>query len=100
MTGQDMQHFHERADEIIHLANSQLDHVNPGKVSASLLYAAARFNAYVAAINAGSRGEMAKTRQETIDRFVEEYRAMLEENHDDYAAHYDDRFPANDWFKP
>jgi hypothetical protein len=100
MTGQDMQHFHERADEIIHLANGQLEDVGPGKVSASLLYAAARFNAYVAAINAGSRPEMARTRQETIDHFVGQYRAMLEENHDDYAAHYDDRFPVNDWFKP
>ena len=48
----------------------------------------------------GNRPEMARTRQETIDHFVGQYRAMLEENHDDYAAHYDDRFPVNDWFKP
>ena len=39
--------FYDRADAHINLSNDQLKDINPGKVSASMMYATARFNAYV-----------------------------------------------------
>jgi hypothetical protein len=39
--------FFDRADAHINLSNDQLADINPGKVSASMMYATARFNAYI-----------------------------------------------------
>jgi hypothetical protein len=83
------EHFFDRADAMIHLANEQLARVNPGKVSASTLYASARFNAWVTALGSTSAEEMASARTETIEYFVAQYLAMLEENLDDYIANFD-----------
>jgi len=82
-------HFFDRADAVINLANEQLERVTPGKVSASTLYAAARFNAWVSATSWNSSDEMRIAKDETIDFFVEQYRAMLVENFDDYVAQFD-----------
>jgi len=48
-----------------------------------MMYATARFNAWVSALGFSSGQEMASARQETIEYFVKEYRLMLEENLDD-----------------
>ena len=53
--------------------------VERGEVSASLMYATARFNAWVTACGFHGAEEMQATRQQTIDYFVEQYRAMLVE---------------------
>lgn len=51
--------FYDRADAHIHLSNSQMSEINPGKVSASMMYATARFNAYVSWIGFESGADMA-----------------------------------------
>jgi hypothetical protein len=76
--------FFERADAHIYLSNDQLADAKLGKVSASMMYATARFNSWVSACGFGSGEDMAEAREETIDYFVEQYRIMLEENLDDY----------------
>ena len=81
--------FFDRADAVIDLANRHLAEVTMGKVSASTLYAAARFNAWVSAAGCTSAEEMASVREETITYFVDQYRAMLSENFDDYVANFD-----------
>ncbi|MBB6048378.1 DUF3144 domain-containing protein [Armatimonas rosea] len=82
--------FFARADAHIKLSNEQISkEVSRGKVSASMLYAAARFNAWVSATGYLSRTEMAKGREETLDYFCEQYRKMLEENLDDYIENYE-----------
>lgn len=82
--------FFQRADAHIKLSNEQISKdVSHGKVSASMLYAAARFNAWVSATGYLSRTEMAKGRAETLEYFCKEYRKMLEENLDDYIANYE-----------
>ena len=81
--------FYKRADAHIHLSNDQINEkVTIGKVSASNMYATARFNAYVSACGWNSSKEMAKSKQETLDYFVNEYRKMLEENLDDYIENF------------
>lgn len=81
-------HFYDRADAVIHLANAQGKDVSRGKVSASLMYAAARFNAWVSACGFNSAEDMQSAKLETIEYFAKQYKAMLEENLDDYIRHF------------
>ncbi|WP_156885877.1 DUF3144 domain-containing protein [Massilia niastensis] len=50
--------FWDRADEVIQLANSQCERDTPSRISASLLYAASRFNAFIVASNASDAEEI------------------------------------------
>jgi len=77
------------ADAHIHLSNSQIGEVTPGKVSASMMYATARFNAYMSWIAFSNAEDMAEAREETVNYFVEQYQAALEENLDDYVRNFD-----------
>jgi len=80
--------FCNRADAVIHLANDQLSDISRGKVSASCMYATARFNAWVTACGHGSAEDMAAAKDETLDYFTKQYRAMLEENLNDYIENF------------
>jgi hypothetical protein len=80
--------FYERADAHIHLSNEQLEEIDRVRASASMMYATARFNAWVSARGFGTKEEMAASREETIDYFLSEYRLMLEENFDDYVENF------------
>lgn len=80
--------FYERADAHIHLSNDQLKDEEKGKVSASMMYATARFNAWISAGGFPSGELMAEDRSETIEYFVQQYRLALEENLDDYIANF------------
>jgi superfamily I DNA and RNA helicase len=82
------QDFWKRADEVIHLANEQRTADGNHKVGASLLYAAARFNAFVAASSAEDVEEMKADRDEALEYFCDEFRKALVENFDDYIANY------------
>ncbi len=81
--------FYNRADAHVHLSNDQLaDEPGRGKVSASMLFAAARFNAWVSACGFSSSEEMTNAKAETLEYFVEQYRLMLNENLDDYISNF------------
>lgn len=81
--------FYERADTHIHVANSQTETVGRGQVSASMMYATARFNSWISACKAESGDDLAEGKEDIIEYFVEEYRKMLAENLDDYARNFD-----------
>jgi Protein of unknown function (DUF3144) len=82
--------FYERADAHIHLSNDQINEkATLGKVSASNMYATARFNAWVSTCGWSSGEEMSEGKKETLDYFVTEYRKMLEENLDDYIENFE-----------
>ncbi len=81
--------FYDRANAHINLANEQLQQEIHGKVSASMMYATARFNASLTAAGYGSVAEMRAHRSENIDYFVREYRLMLEEHMDDYIKNFE-----------
>jgi hypothetical protein len=82
------QEFWDRADAVIHLANEQCKDAPKGKVSSSLLYAAARFNAFIVAVKASNMEEMKSDKNKAINYFTEQYRKMLIENLDDYIENY------------
>ena len=81
--------FFERADAYITLANDQASNVSRGKVSASMMFATARFNAWVSASGTDSAEELASVKDEALEYFLSEYRKMLEENLDEYVEHFD-----------
>jgi hypothetical protein len=81
--------FYIRADAHIHLSNQQVEKIGRGKVSASMMYATARFNAWISAKSHNTGEGMAESRAETIEYFLSSYRAMLEENLDEYIGNFD-----------
>ncbi len=81
--------FFNRADEHIHLSNDQVSNAGIGKVSASMLYSVARFNAWVSACRFNNKQEMEAAKDEIFEYFVTEYKKMLNENLDDYIEHFD-----------
>jgi len=89
MTAETDKEFFQRADEYIDVANQQATQANRGKVSASMMFATARFNAWVSASGTESGEDLASVKQEALDYFLEEYRKMLEENLDEYIEHFD-----------
>jgi hypothetical protein len=80
--------FFDRADAHIQLSNSQAAGAGRDVVSASTLYAAARFNAHVVALGCVSVEEMTADRAGAIEYFVRQYQLMLEENLDDYIRNF------------
>ncbi|MBW8734034.1 MAG: DUF3144 domain-containing protein [Asticcacaulis sp.] len=82
--------FYDRADAHIHLSNDQINETEgAGKVSASMMYANARFSAWVAWTWMSSREEMEQKRIESIDYFASEFRKMLEDNYEDYLKNFE-----------
>ncbi|MFT6321670.1 MAG: hypothetical protein ACJAT4_002600 [Granulosicoccus sp.] len=81
--------FFKRADDHINLSNDQLSDATIGKVSASMMYSVARFNAWFSACEFSNAAEMKKGRQETIKYFVAEYEKMVTENLDDYIENFE-----------
>ena len=89
MTAETDKEFFQRADAYITVANEQSQDVNRGKVSASMMFATARFNAWVSASGTESGEELANVKEEALEYFITEYRKMLEENLDEYIEHFD-----------
>lgn len=69
--------FFDRADAFLGVANGQLGETPAGRVSASMMFATARFNAFVAQAQGLAPGEVD---EETVRYFVSEYETMLREN--------------------
>jgi len=94
MTEDTDEKFFNRADAHINLANAQLADMARGKVNASLMFAAARYNAWVSATDLQSSQKLQENRAELIDFFLGQYRSMLENNLDNYIAQFDDYMKA------
>ncbi|MBE0474744.1 DUF3144 domain-containing protein [Rhodoferax sp.] len=81
--------FFDRANAHINLANDQLNQDVHGQVSASMMYASARFSTSLTASGYKTATEMASHKNANIDYFVREYRMALEEHMDDYIKNFD-----------
>lgn len=82
--------FFKRTDAFIKVANELTSEHEVGKVSASMLYAAARFNAFIVASSAKDKAEADRNKVEAIEYFTNQYRNMLMANMEDYIEKYDD----------
>ncbi|MBW8458379.1 MAG: DUF3144 domain-containing protein [Thiobacillus sp.] len=81
--------FWELADSFIQLANTHLNEVKPSKISASALFAASRFNAFIITASASSKEQLIAEKEAAIAYFLEQYESMLRENLDEHVARYD-----------
>ena len=97
--------FYERADEFIHLANEFADSENldspltpvvPGQVSASFMYANARYSVWHAACAYQQAPDFKTDRQVILDYYVEQFKLMLEDHLDEYQENFDSYFSNSD----
>jgi Protein of unknown function (DUF3144) len=80
--------FYERAHEHLRVASEQLPGAQRGEVSASMMYACARFNVWLSASRHASASELKDAYGETIQYFIAEYRKMLVKNLDDFVENF------------
>jgi len=81
--------FWKLADSFINLANDLYASEGDGKVGYALLYAAARFNAFIVASTAGDKQELSDEMAPATAYFSDQYRKMFTENLEDYQANFD-----------
>jgi len=84
--------FMKRADAHIFLANEQINDsktVTPGEISASFLFGASRFNAWVAACEFDSPEAMKAAKDEITEYFLKEYKQMLEQHIDSHIEAFE-----------
>jgi hypothetical protein len=82
--------FRRMADSFIDLANEHVNADDREIVSMALLYAAARFNAFVVASHAPDLSKYDADRDQAFEFFLGKYKEMLNENLDDYRKIYDE----------
>ena len=82
--------YWNRADEVINLVNSQCDNEDNDKVGSSMLYATARFNAFIVASMTNNVKELKEDRDEAIKHFTDQFNKKFIENIDSYIEHYDE----------
>lgn len=88
MTNQDEELFWNLVDQFIQKANDACDEADPGVVSAALLNAAARFNAFVVATSSIDRKEYIEEIDSSLNYLTGRYREILRDHLEDYRENY------------
>jgi hypothetical protein len=88
MTNEDEKVFWDLADSFIQQANNACEQADPGVVSAALLNAAARFNAFVVATSSVDRKEFIDEIDSSLNYLTGRYREILHDNLEDYRENY------------
>ena len=83
--------FIKMADHFIDQANQQCSDNDHQLVNASLLYASARFSAFITASLAESKENFEEGTDEAIAFYVEEFEKMLKEHMKQYRTTFDKR---------
>jgi hypothetical protein len=80
--------FYKRADAHIALANEETEEASHEAVNASMMFASARFCAFLSARGFNNGEAMGAKRDETVEYFVAGFRQMLEGNLDAYIRNF------------
>lgn len=80
--------FWNLVDSFIEQANNACEETDPGVVSAALLNAAARFNAFVVAASSIDRKEYIEEIESARNYLTGRYRELVGENLEDYRENY------------
>lgn len=81
--------FQQRADEFIAVANKQVPDSSVDDVNTSIIFSAARFNAFSVARSIDSAEKLQTEKQEAVKYFTQRYTEMLEQNIDEYISNFD-----------
>jgi len=88
MNKQDETIFWNMVDQFIEQANQACDQTDPGIVSAAMLNAVARFNAFIVANESLDKKEFAEEVDSALNYLTGRYRELLREHLDDYRDNY------------
>lgn len=81
--------FQQRADEFIAVANQQVAESSVEDVNTSILYSAARFNAFSVARSVDSADKLQAEKEAAVKYFTDRYRDMVEQNIDEYISRFE-----------
>ena len=83
--------FHDRVAAHINMSNEQkkAPGLSANEVNHSMLFASARFSAWLSATNYPSGEAMAAQKKEIVSFFTKGFSEMLEGNIDDYVKNFD-----------
>ncbi len=82
--------FYNRADAHINLSNQQVPLFNPQPTTDSMVYASARFAAWLIASTCANRAELTAKAPAAMARMTEMFHAMLDEHMADHISRFDD----------
>lgn len=80
--------FWNLVESFIEQANNACENSDPGIVSAAMMNAAARFNAFVVAHSSLDKNEFAEDVEGTTNYLTGRYRDFLKEHMEDYCDNY------------
>lgn len=81
--------YWKRVDAFIDVANKQCNPADPNEVGASLLYASARFNAFIVAKTVGTAANMTLEKERALEYFTDQFRKMMLSNLEDFTVNFD-----------
>ncbi len=81
--------FQQRADEFIAVANQQVTDSSVDDVNTSIIFSAARFNAFSVARSVDSAEKLQAEKAEAIQYFTQRFAEMFEQNIDEYISRFD-----------
>lgn len=81
------------ADSFIELANEKSNNSDPQLINASMLYATARYSAFITASLSESKESYEQSTDQAIDFFMDEFKKMLQEHMNQYKSTFKQETP-------
>lgn len=81
--------FQQRVDEFVAVANQQAAESSVDDVNTSIIFSAARFNAFSVARSVDSAEKLQAEKQAAIEFFTQRFAEMFEQNIDEYISRFD-----------
>lgn len=89
MSADSQQQLWDLIDGLIEQANQSCDQgLEPGEAHQALMYAAARYAAFVAAASSESRKDFLEDVSDAKKFYLDQFRQLLHENFDDYVENF------------
>lgn len=82
--------FLEATNKLIEIANEMADKYGEHKASVAFIYAAARYNGYIAANSVTSAAELEEKRPKAVEYFADRFRQLYDGNLQEYVANFDE----------
>ena len=84
----DERQYWDLVDDFISRANEHCDSIDPSMVSAAMLQAVSRFNAFIVASSSVDRKEYTEELEASLRYLTNQYRDQLSDNLEDYRENF------------
>ncbi|MBN0989736.1 DUF3144 domain-containing protein [Amphritea pacifica] len=82
--------FLDVTNKLIEIANEMGEKYGEHKASVAFIYAAARYNGYIAASSVTSAEELESKREKAVEYFTSRFRQLYDGNLQEYVANFDE----------